>query len=202
MTWLLGLAVLTLAWADGDPVPYRWVEPPPHLRSTNVAPSGVRAAGASGSVATSDGQAIVTLPEGVTGDVEIEPLDPAGLGDLAVPELEPDGNAYRVEVPTLDQPGSITLTAPVPPRALLFSADGERWQPVEDTRIVGTAGFGGPLTRSGFYLLASRESAPVQGVEEDRRPVLAIVAAVALGLAGGIALLWPTLLRSRGGGRE
>lgn len=198
----MALAALALASADGESVPYRWVEPPPHLRSTNVAPSGVRAAAASGSVATPDGQAIVTLPAGVTGDVEIEPLDPGSLGALADPDLEPDGNAYRVEVPTLDQPGSITLTAPVPPRALLFSPEGERWQPVEGTRIVGTTGFGGPLTRSGFYLLASRESVPVQGVEEDRRPVVAIVAAVALGLAGGIALLWPTLLRSRGRGRE
>jgi hypothetical protein len=198
------LLVLALAaFADGNAIPYRWVRPPPQAKATNVAPSSVRAAPAGGSVATGDGQAVVTLPGGVAGSVTITPVDPASLGDLGVDGLAPDGNAYRLEVPPFEGEGSVALTAPYAPRALLFSADGRRWHPIEGTRIVGVDGYGGRLQGPGYYLVASAPQPPVQGVEGDRRrPWLVVGAAVALGLLGLVALLWPALLRSRGGGNS
>jgi hypothetical protein len=196
------LVLALVAWSDGaPPVPYRWVKPPPHLKATNVAPSGVRVEAAAGSVATPDGQAIVTLPAGVSGVVEIDPVDPASLGQVSG-GLAPDGNAYRVAVPRLAAEGSLVLTTPYAPRALLFSGDGREWRVVSGTRIVGADGYGGGLQGPGYYLAATRPQVPVQGGGGGGSSrVLVIAAAAALGLGGLGALLWPALLRSRAGGR-
>jgi hypothetical protein len=195
------LVLALAAFADGNAIPYRWVKPPAHLKATNVAPSSLRVASARGSVATADGQVVVTLPAGVTGAVAVTPLDPATLGGLGE-GLAPDGNAYRIEVPPSSSgEGSVVLTAPYAPRTLLFSPDGRRWRAVEGARVVGSEGYGGPLVRGGYYLVARAPQTPPQVAGgHGRRPVLVIGAAVALGLLGFFALLWPTLLRSRDGG--
>jgi hypothetical protein len=195
------LVLLLAAFADGNAIPYRWVKPPPHLKATNVAPSSLRVASASGSVATGDGQAVVTLPAGVVGPVAITPLDPASLGEVQG-GLAPAGNAYRIEVPAFAGEGSVVLVAPYAPQALLFSADGRGWRAVEGARVVGTDGYGSRLVGAGYYLVGGVPQTPVQGIGgRGRRPLLVIGAAVGLGFLGFLALAWP-LLRSRGGGNS
>ncbi|MGZ4145928.1 MAG: hypothetical protein ACXVPP_12315, partial [Actinomycetota bacterium] len=94
----------------GPPPPYRWVNPPPALKSGNTLPSagrGTMTITAKGSppynLNTDDTQASVIFPpNGVVPkagetkvNVTITPLDPATLG-APPPGLDYDGNAYRV----------------------------------------------------------------------------------------------------------
>lgn len=104
-----GLApVRPLYDGTAPPAPYRWVDPPANLATGNqqaLPGDGTVeiAAPNPATVATQDGQAVVTIPAGAfeprPGEsrvrVRIEPLAPSGLGPPPG-GLHYDGNAYRV----------------------------------------------------------------------------------------------------------
>ncbi|HEV8425455.1 MAG TPA: hypothetical protein VGS14_09750 [Actinomycetes bacterium] len=94
------------------PTPYRWVNPPPDLASSNKPPASTRftvkltANGSQlGAFSTSDGQVNLVLSEGAVRarpgqsgvEVAVEPVDPATLGPVPA-GLVGAGNAYRIQV--------------------------------------------------------------------------------------------------------
>ena len=93
------------------PTPYRWVNPPPDLASSNKPPASTRftvkltANGSQlGAFSTIDGQVNLVLSEGAVrarpGQTEVEvavdPVDPATLGPVPA-GLVGAGNAYRIQ---------------------------------------------------------------------------------------------------------
>ena len=135
------------------PEPYRWVDPPRDLASTNQPPASLREqltaveAKEGADLNTDDRQAFVLIgpdalvvPDGISGvDVVIEPLDPDQFGDA--PEgLDYDGNAYRIEaryqpsgeVADLAQPVTVLLRYPFGATSLL-RRDGDTWTELESS---------------------------------------------------------------------
>ena len=111
------------------PTPYRWVDPPPELASTNLAPApgtfrvelGNRGT-LTAVLTTTDAQVTLILPKGSFAlaegersiEVSIEPLAAAEV-DPPLPPLEIEGNVYLLEatyVPS-DEPAELAAEARV-----------------------------------------------------------------------------------------
>jgi hypothetical protein len=106
------LGVQPAPMLDGlnSPPPYRWVNPPPELESTNEEPAGgsfeldlTGKGSTAGAFSTPDSQATVIVSEGTVPAaegqdrlrIELTPLDPERLGEPPS-GLEYAGNAYRI----------------------------------------------------------------------------------------------------------
>jgi hypothetical protein len=164
------------------PAPYRWVDPPPELTSTNVEPTPVTTVvnlGNSGSataiVSTDDAQVTLVLPRGAFGSapqeqsvrVRIEPLPPDAV-EPPEPPLRIIGNVYRLRgnyVPS----GDVAPFQSVGARAVLvypfistdhwqhaviFSADGESWTAVETNDFRAIQQADGPIDALGYVAVA------------------------------------------------
>ena len=162
--------------------PYRWVNPPSELRSGNQKPSRAKGSGKLGpqgsealSVATSDGQAFVSLSDGsisphdgdTTGEAALTPLDPTQLGPLPG-GTRFEGNAYHADVryrpsgapvTTFTKPATIALTASGPATELYYSADGKTWT-LLPTRALGAQAGLSSATNAPGYLVTAGHGAP------------------------------------------
>jgi hypothetical protein len=193
------------------PAAYRWVKPPPELRSGNKAPAGTVAPvalGPSGStavtVSTPDDQVLVSLAAGAfppsagqTGlQVSVEPLDPAPLppppAGIAV-----QGNAYRVVVSyvpsgttaTASQPVDVTLRYPVDATKVILlagAASEPAWKVLPTT--LESASLAVDATTSQLGVMAAAGQSPASSPR--RTPGWVYVAAAAALVVAGI----PTLL--------
>ena len=130
--------------------------------------------------------------------VGFEPLAPK---QLAPPPagLRADGNAYRVTLTykpsgqTLDtvaKPGNIVMGLPEPGVALLWSADGKRWERLATQPVGGPTTLGARFERAGYYLGAAAPTAAGKPSSTGRIiAVIAIVVGVALALGFGPVLV-------------
>ena len=207
------------------PVNYRWVAPPPELESTNQQPTsgtfplqlgkdGVK----SKVVFTSDNQVTVIVAEGSIAaapgqrsvDLSVVPLDPATLpppgNDLTV-----FGNAYAItatyqpsgkEIAEVDAPLDVILVYPATAtlhansHEMLFSSDGQTWQPLDSSDSTALQQSEANVPGFGTVTVAGVLGAsPSATTSESGRTTLAIVLLVLAGCAMliGIGLL----LRSR-----
>jgi len=191
---------------DGtSPQPYRWVNPPPELRSTNLTPepSGFSLIVRHGHVPadtlpSSDGQTILIVPEDFTEppagtatiDVRITPLDPATLG--APPNgLVVLGNADRIvatfqpsgaRVTKLAHPLEAILVYPAhvgPPvdRTVIASSDGATWRTVDSKESPAFRQIEGPVGL-GYVAVAG----PPSAATPSSRSIWTIAGAVAIAM--------------------
>jgi hypothetical protein len=167
------------------PPAYKWVNPPRLFKTANKKPSAISElitplgpASAATSVATSDSQAILDLPQGAvpthgtdtSATVTLTPVDPAKLGSLPAGRY-PYGNAYRVTiidhpsgsaVATVGSAGDLILASPAVGHYLYTSANGTTWTSVTarlfppTNLLVGAA-----FTSAGYYVVAG--TVPVAG---------------------------------------
>lgn len=191
--------------------PYRWVSPPPDLKSSNQAPSGGRAAigvqnGAAqaGHLTTTDQQAAVTYPSqsfavppaGTPLTLEIQPV--ATYPDLG--GIMPAGNVYLVTVTTrIISPVVVTLrygSQQVGPPSNLFAAETS----TSSWRTLGSVNSSVPYTVSastqtlgyfvvGFPPAAAATPAPASPGGGPPVGVLVAVAAAALVVLAGVPFL-------------
>jgi hypothetical protein len=166
------------------PVNYRWVSPPPELRSTNQRPSAgrfdlaLRDEGVRTQVLfTDDSQVTVVIDDGSIGpatdqravELVVEPVDPAGLAPPPGGELEFFGNAYEIgaayrpserRVRAFDRPIEIILVYPATAtlhatsHEMLYSSDGEAWQTLETSDFPGAQQAAAKVGGSGFVVVA------------------------------------------------
>jgi hypothetical protein len=214
----IGHKVRPLFEGISSPVPYEWVKPPAPFAANNI-----RAAGGSSdipfvngrtdaAVAASQDQQFITnyaaqafAPH--AGDTKVHatitPLDPATVA--APPSgLHGDGNVYRIDltyepstvpVTALAVAGDVIMSAPFPTTALLYSPDGQAWQPIRSQQVGGVSTVGGPFTHPGYYLAAASGAAavgPVAGASGGSFGTIVIaivVGIVAVVLAAGAAWL-------------
>jgi hypothetical protein len=200
----------------GPAPPYQWVDPPPEFASGNVKPhAAVRevALTATGSPLTSlssgDAQVVVNIPDGAVpprpGDtavaVTFEPLAPKQFAAPPV-GLRADGNVYRVTFAykpsgqVLDavpqgKEGSFVMGLPEPGVALLWSADGKRWERLATQPVGGPTTLGTRFERTGYYLGAA---APTPAGEESSTGRIVAVIAIVVGVAGALGF-GPVLVR-------
>jgi hypothetical protein len=207
------------------PVNYRWVAPPPELESTNQQPTSgtfplqLGEDGVKGKVVfTSDNQITVIVAEGSIAaapgqrsvELSVVPLDPA---TLAPPSdgLTVFGNAYAItatyqpsgkEIATVKDPMDVILIYPATAtlhansHEMLYSADGQSWEPLDSTDSAGQQQSEANVPGFGTVVVAGVLSASASPTaEESGRTTLAIVLLVLAGCALliGIGLL----LRSR-----
>jgi hypothetical protein len=197
----IGIAVVAVyvaaAWLSGSvsplarrplldglipPAPYRWVDPPPELASTNVDPTPVRTVvelGNRGSetaiVSTDDAQVTLVLPRGAFEAaperqgvrVSIEPLPPDKV-EPPEPPLRILGNVYRLSgnyVPSGDAAPFQSVGARVVlvypfistdhwQHAVIVSADGESWTAVETNDFRAIQQADGPIDALGYVAVA------------------------------------------------
>jgi hypothetical protein len=164
------------------PAPYRWVDPPPELASTNVEPTPVTTVvnlgnrgSATAIVSTDDAQVTLVLPRGAFGNapqqqsvrVRIEPLPPDAV-ELPEPPLRILGNEYRLRgnyVPSGDAAplqsvgARVVLVYPLIStdhwqHAVIVSADGESWTAVETNDFRAIQQADGPIDALGYVAVA------------------------------------------------
>jgi hypothetical protein len=204
--------------AIGGAIPYKWVNPPWYVGSTNIRP------GASSTdipfengtspligVNSDDAQIILNLPQGALppngADTAVRasftPLDPK---KLAKPPggMRPDGNAYRVEmayrpsgnpVRQVTTSGNVVMVVPDEAEKMLFSSDGKSWDELP-TQLLGDPNtVGSAFNTPGYYLVGTTLPEFVNpNQDEGRKRVLGIAMIVgALALLLGFVL--PAILR-------
>jgi hypothetical protein len=209
------------------PLRYNWVAPPPDQANGNKQPGSAAKTlafanqGASGFVATTDGQAQLIIGKrsfqvpgahGQTGvHFTITPLDPATLGAVPKP-LAPNGNAYVVKA--VFQPSgqavdsftaAVTLTMIYPPAAssgllppvhtIFWSKDGHTWTklPSQDAHQVLQAF--SAVRAPGYFVVASQPQPAAQEASKLRALALGILAALAVFVLAGVVYV---LRRRRG----
>jgi hypothetical protein len=160
------------------PAPYRWVDPPPELASTNVEPTPVTTrvklgnrGSATAIVSTDDAQVTLVLPRGAFGNapqqqsvrVRIDPL-PQDAVEPPEPPLRILGNVYRLrgnyvssgDPPPLQSEGvRVVLVYPFIStdhwqHAVIVSPDGESWTSVETNDFRGIQQADGPIETLGY----------------------------------------------------
>jgi hypothetical protein len=214
---LSGRPVRPLFDGFAPPAPYKWVKPPPGLDKDNQQPADTVLEvplDANGSMptnsATADGQAIAGLDTGsvparfpdTKAVLAVKPSDPGKLAPLP-PGLRPESNAYQVTITyqpsgtplaTLAKPGTIALTAAAPATALLYSADGSRWDTLAAKGFGTSNGQFAAMAATGYYVAASHNAPRTAPNAKASRAnlvvgilVLAVVAAIAGILIGNRA---------------
>jgi hypothetical protein len=194
------------------PTPYQWVNPPPEFRAGNTKPAttdavvGVGTAGsAPSSVIATNGQITLNLPAGAFAghppdedvSVHITPIDPATLGRLPSGATA-NGNAYRVQatytpsgeaIDAIAKPGDVFLVVPHAANAVLFSPDGQTWQPLP-AQNNGTIIIASTLTRTGYYLAGASAASVGGDTPHESSNIPKIVLAAALIVVLAIALIF------------
>jgi hypothetical protein len=204
--------------AIGGAIPYKWVNPPWYVGSTNVkpGPSSSDIPFENGTspligVNSEDAQIILNLPQGALPPngpdtavrASFTPLDPK---KLARPPggMRPDGNAYRVEmayqpsgdpVRQLTTSGNVVMVVPDEAEKMLFSSDGKSWDELP-TQLLGDPNtVGSAFNTPGYYLVGTTLPEFVNpNKDEGRKRVLGVAMIVgALALLLGFVL--PAILR-------
>jgi hypothetical protein len=178
------------------PAPYRWVDPPPELASTNVEPTSVTTVvklvnrgSATAIVSTDDAQVTLVLPRGAFGNarqqqsvrVSIEPLPPDAV-EPPEPPLRILGNVYRLRgnyVPSGDAAPFHSVGARVVlvypfistdhwQHAVIVSPDGESWTSVETNDFRGIQQVDGPIDTLGYVAVVQTgvRASPAPTVED------------------------------------
>jgi hypothetical protein len=210
------------------PPPYHWVKPPPELAAGNKPPAAARAVvrlTASGSevsaISTGDGQASVVLEANALPAspgqrevvVSIEPVDPAAVAP-APAGLVFAGNAYRIrftyrpsgKAARLSGRATAVLAFPLLsiPVASLFdytmlaSADGRSWTRQASGSTPGSHQVGAVLPAPGYVVAVVPPAPPAVPARPNRVPLIAGLAAAAVVVAIGAAVLARRLRRSGG----
>jgi len=157
---------------SGPPAPYNWMKPPSGFKNTKPRPFSQSVdIGKNGTVganlATSDGQAVLILPEGSfarLGDdrsvrFRFVPLDPAKITPVAKPSAQ--GNAYRVTAKYLPsdapaepaRPVTILLRYPAQAVTILRLADGS-WTRLKAQNLQSTLQIYANTNRLGTFVAA------------------------------------------------
>jgi hypothetical protein len=178
------------------PAPYRWVDPPPELASTNVEPTPVTTVvklgnrgSATAIVSTDDAQVTLVLPRGAFGNapqqqsvrVRIDPLPPDAV-EPPEPPLRILGNVYRLRgnyVPSGDPAPLQSVGARVVlvypfistdhwQHAVIVSPDGESWTSVETNDFRGIQQADGPIDTLGLVAVVRTgvRASPAPTVED------------------------------------
>jgi hypothetical protein len=226
-TFAAGLAIVALyawsAWFSGQlsplarrplldglapPTPYRWVDPPPELASTNLvpAPGTFRVElGNRGNVTavltTTDAQVTLILPKGSFApaereravEVSIEPLGASSI-DPPPPPFEILGNVYRLDstyIPS-DEPAELAAEARVvltypfstgahPGHTIIHSSDGASWIAIDTNDLPSIQQADAPIDSLGYVAVARDTTAttPVP-TNDEGSPVATIAIAVGL----------------------
>lgn len=204
--------------AIGGAFPYKWVDPPWYVGSTNIkpGPSTTEIVFENGTsplvgVNSEDAQIVLNLPQGAIppngGDTSVRatftPLDPKKLGDTPG-DMRPDGNAYRVEmsyqpsgqpVRSTTTSGNVVMIVPDEAERMLFSLDGKSWDELPTQMLGDPTTVGSTFNKPGYYLVGTRLPEFVNPNKDDGRKrtigIVMIVAALALLL--GFVL--PAILR-------
>jgi hypothetical protein len=226
---LYAVVVLATGLSTGHPVrplfdgvgtstPYKWVQPPWYVGSTNIkpGPSHQDIAFENGTspligVNSEDSQIILNLPQGALppnpGDTSIRasftPLDPKKLANPG-PGVRPDGNAYRVDMTyqPSGQPvrqtttsGNVIMVVPDEAKDMLFSLDGKSWDTLPTHVLGDPQTVGSAFNKPGYYLVGTELpefTNPNKG-KDTKRVVGIVLVVVALALLLGY--LVPTALR-------
>jgi hypothetical protein len=186
------------------PTPYRWVDPPPELASTNLAPApgtfrvelGNRGS-LTAVLTTTDAQVTLILPKGsfppVEGaravEVSIDPLAASAV-ETPPPPLEIAGNVYRLEatyIPT-DEPAELAAEARVvltypfstgvhPGNTVVHSPDGARWTTLDTNDLPSIQQADAPVEALGYVAVARDPTAtPGPGITDDETSSVATIA--------------------------
>ncbi|MEX2204373.1 MAG: hypothetical protein WD965_09835, partial [Actinomycetota bacterium] len=189
------------------PTPYRWVDPPPELASTNLvpAPGTFRVElGNRGSLTavltTTDAQVTLILPKGSfapaegerAAEVSIEPLAGSAV-DPPPPPFEILGNVYRLEatyVPS-DEPAELAAEARVvlaypfssgvhPGHAIVHSSDGATWNTADTNDLPSIQQADAPIDGLGYVAVTRDPTATVPpGLTGDESSSVATIVIVA-----------------------
>jgi hypothetical protein len=204
--------------AIGGAIPYKWVNPPWYVGSTNIKPgsSSTDIPFENGTspligVNSEDAQIILNLPQGAlppngadTGvRAAFTPLDPKKLARLPG-GMRPDGNAYRVEMTyqpsgaplrQVTTSGNVVMVVPDEAEKMLFSPDGESWQELPTQMLGDPNTVGSAFNTPGYYLVGTTLPEFVNpNQDDDKKRVLGIAMIVgALALLLGFVL--PAILR-------
>ena len=211
--WLSGqlspLARRPLLDGLAPPTPYRWVDPPPELASTNLAPApgtfrvelGNRGS-LTAVLTTTDAQVTLILPKGSFApaegeraiDVSIEPLAASEV-DPPPPPLEIEGNVYLLTAAYLpsDEPAELAaeartvLTYPFstgvhPGNTIVHSTDGITWTAVDTNDLPSIQQADAPIGALGYVAVARDPSATTAPgpANDESSPVATIAIAVGL----------------------
>jgi hypothetical protein len=193
---------------------YQWIEPPEQFAAGNVKPHAVvrelpLSASGSGltSLSSGDAQVVVNIPDGAIpprpGDTTIAvtfaPSAPSGLGPPPA-GVRADGNVYRVTltykpsgqaIDAVAKPGNIVMGLPEPGVALLYSADGRRWERLATQQVGGPTTLGTRFEKAGYYMGAA---APTSKSGGSSVGTIVLVAGIVVALALGVGL-GPVLVR-------
>jgi hypothetical protein len=169
------------------PVPYRWVEPPPELASTNVPPARQRfpielegSGSATASITTDDAQVTLIFPRGAFAtapqqrsvQVTIEPLGPSSVGAPDPPTVIV-GNVYGIDAAyrpsgapaTLEVAAQVVLVYPLVANDhgghdVLVSTDGETWTPVVTNDLPSVLQADGSIETLGYVTIGGEPPSP------------------------------------------
>ena len=191
------------------PTPYRWVDPPPELASTNLAPApgtfrvelGTRGS-LTAVLTTTDAQVTLILPKGSFAlaegersiEVSIEPLAAAEV-DPPLPPLEIEGNVYLLEatyVPS-DEPAELAAEARVvltypfstgvhPGNTIVHSTEGTTWSTADTNDLPSIQQADAPIDPLGYVAVARDTTATTAPgpTNDESSPVASIAIAVGL----------------------
>ena len=243
-TFAAGIAIVALyagsAWFSGylsplarrplldglaPPTPYRWVDPPPELASTNLAPAPGNfrvELGNRGNVTavltTTDAQVTVILPKGSFPpaereralEVSIEPLGSSSV-DPPPPPFEILGNVYRLDATSIpsDEPAElagearVVLTYPFstgahPGHTIVHSTDGASWTATDTNDLPSIQQADAPIEALGYVAAARDMTATTPGPTDDEgSPVATIALSVGLVVlaAAAAVTLWGPSIR-------
>ncbi|HVW33137.1 MAG TPA: hypothetical protein VHL53_11400 [Acidimicrobiia bacterium] len=205
----------------GASLPYKWVNPPWYVGSTNVKPpktstqeitfeNGVSPLGG---VNSADAQIILNLPQGAIPAHEDDTavrttftaLDPKKLAKVGGGD-RPDGNAYRIDmtyqpsgtpVTRTTMSGNVIMIVPDEAKDMLFSVDGKQWDVLPTHMLGDPQTVGSAFNRPGYYLVSTslpEFKNPNAGNGKKRVAGIALVVAA---LAIGLGYVVPTALRRR-----
>ena len=204
---------------DGlTPSAYRWVNPPPDMAPTNVAPSvltfslPLTASGIKGfSEPSGDKQVIVIVSDGMIGPhgsdttvrFDVTPLDPATLKPLGH-KLAAFGNAYRIKatympsgapVSTLTSALDVVLSYPITvslnttKHQMAFSPDGTSWSVRTGTEFLANQQVEAQVPGLGYVVVAGIPGPTPVTASPVPKGGGANVVALGLIVAAGCALL-------------
>ncbi len=211
--WLSGqlspLARRPLLDGLAPPTPYRWVDPPPELASTNLAPApgtfrvelGNRGS-LTAVLTTTDAQITLILPKGSFApaegeraiEVSIEPLAASEV-DAPPPPLEIEGNVYRLEATYLPSNERAELAAEAravltypfstgvhPGNTIVHSTDGTTWTTADTNDLPSIQQADAPIDALGYVAVARDTSATTAPgpTDDDGSPVATIAISVGL----------------------
>lgn len=227
-TFAAGIAIVALyaggAWFSGQlsplarrplldglapPTPYRWVDPPPELASTNLVPApgtfrielGNRG-NVTAVLTTTDAQVTLILPKGSVApaereralEVSIEPFGASSV-DPPPPPFEILGNVYRLDstyIPS-DEPAELAAEARVvltypfstgshPGNTVLHSSDGASWTATDTNDLPSIQQADAPIEALGYVAVARDTTATATpgSTNDEGSPVATIVISVGL----------------------